>query len=187
MTHSILQSRKRLLLAWMAVLPWMAGCSKASQASDDSRLSKSDGIGMTLVVDAVEGAEMGQVVNYDDRGLIIYSSATVARHQRGILALSSGRIPLSTHAVWGRDRHYDFGHAAWYGGTILGDYTIPVAERIPDAVLHELRMHPRGNLRLKLRLKPDGVLFGWDIERTAPSADVSIFEMPGGDFAETRY
>jgi hypothetical protein len=69
---------------------------------------------------------------------------------------------------------------------ISGDYRIPVAERIPDDVLNDIRAHG-GGLRLKFRLKPDGVLFGWDIERAAPLGDVSIFQMPGGDFLETRY
>ena len=46
--------------------------------------------------------------------------------------------------------------------------------------------HPRrAALRLKFRLKPDGVLFGWDIER--PGGGISRFDMPGGDFLETRY
>ena len=40
-------------------------------------------------------------------------------------------------------------------------------------------------LRLKFCLKPDGVLFDWDIEW--PNGGFSRFDMPGGDFLETRY
>lgn len=69
---------------------------------------------------------------------------------------------------------------------IAGDYTIPVAKRIPDSVLRDIRAHG-GSLRLKFRLKPGGVLFGWDIERADPLGNVSVFEVPGGDFLETRY
>ena len=72
----------------------------------------------------------------------------------------------------------------WNEGTITGDYTVPVAERISQDVLDSIRSHG-GALRLKFRLKPDGVLFGWDIERDG--GGISKFDMPGGDFLETKY
>lgn len=188
MTNPILkQARKRKLLTLMVLLPWGAGCSKTAEAdAADGPQKRFMGIGLVLVVDAVPGAEMEGVVIYDDLGYKIYSSAVVSRKVRGIIALNRSYMPLTVRAVWGKDRHYDLSHASWYGGTILGDYTIPVAERIPDEVLNDIRAHG-GGLRLKFRLKADGVLFGWDIERPAPLGDVSIFEMPGGDFLETRY
>ncbi len=71
-----------------------------------------------------------------------------------------------------------------YYGDILGDYTIPVASRIPDAVVRDIRKSG-GSLRLKFRLKPDGVLFGWDIERF--SGGLPRHTMPGGDFLDTEY
>ena len=43
-----------------------------------------------------------------------------------------------------------------------------------------LLVSTREGSRLKFRLKPDGVLFGWDIER--PDGGLSRFDMPGGDF-----
>ena len=189
MTDSTLnQSSKRKLLKLMLLLPWSAGCSETAQADTADPQQRFKGIGLVLVVDAVSGAEMRGVAIYDDRGVEIYGSAGVARRKRGIMALSSGRVPLTVRAIW-RDNP----KAIWgknggidFDGVIVGDHTIPVAERIPDEVLNDIRAH-RGNLRLKFRLKPDGVLFGWDIERAAPLGDVSIFEMPGGDFLETRY
>lgn len=175
------------MLTLMLLLPWLAGCGKTAKADPtNDPQQRFKGIGVILVVDAVPGAKMEQVVICDDRGVQIYASSTVARRNREIMALGGTRVPLTVRAVWGKDRHYDFSHATWYGGTILGDYTIPVAERIPDEILNDIRAHG-GGLRLKFRLKPDGVLFGWDIERAAPLGDVSIFEMPGGDFLETRY
>lgn len=181
------QSRKRRLLALMALLPWAAGCSKTVHVDSAAGLQqKFKEMGLVLVVDAIVGEQMQGVVLYDDLGWEIYSSAVVARRNRSIMAIGSGRVPLTVRAIWGKDRHYDFSHATWYGGTVLGDYTVRVAERIPDEVLREIRAHG-GNLRLKFRLEAKGVLFGWDIERADPVGDVSIFEMPGGDFVETRY
>ena len=58
-----------------------------------------------------------------------------------------------------------------FEGEIAGDYTILVASRIPDDILADIRAHG-GSLRLKFRLKPDGVMLGWDIERKAPLGNV---------------
>jgi hypothetical protein len=181
------QIRKRKLLVLLAVLPWTAGCSKVVQAdvaNDQQKRFKR--LGLVLVVDAVAGARMEQVVMYEDRGYEIFSHSAVSRKNRSIMALGSERVPLTVRVVWREGAGWNKVKEVWNEGVIASDYTIPVAKRIPDEILNDIRAH-RGNLRLKFRLKPDGILFGWDIERAAPLGDVSIFEMPGGDFLETRY
>jgi hypothetical protein len=90
----------------------------------------------------------------------------IAKRQR--IAKNTGVVH---HGPWGSQ----------YSSEMLGDYTVKVAERIPDAVLADIRRQ-RGALRLKFRLKPDGVLFGWDIERGG--SGVSRFSLAGGDFRE---
>lgn len=186
MANSVLkQLKKRKLLALVALLPWLAGCSKTAQGTDDQQ-KRFKSIGLVLVVSAVADAEMHQVVFTDDRGLTIFERASVSRRNRTFMALEGGYVPLTVRVVWRNGAGWDKVKEVWNEGVIAGDYTIPVANRIPDAVLRDIREHG-GNLRLKFRLKPDGVLFGWDIERAAPLGDVSIFEMPGGDFLETRY
>lgn len=102
------------------------------------------------------------------------------------MGLGGTRVPLSVRAVWRENPKPVWGKHGGidYEGTMIGDYTIPVAERIPDEMLNDIRAQG-GALRLKFRLKPDGVLFGWDIER--PGGGISRFDMPGGDFLETRY
>lgn len=183
------QPVKRLLLKMMALCSWpAAGCSAASSSDYEGNdlQKKFQGISLTLVVDAVPGAELEGVVFYDEEGYILYASSVVAKRNREIMGLGSPRIPLTVRSiwrdkptpVWGRRGSID------YEGPIIGDYITPIAERIPAAVLNDIRLHP-GNLRLKFRLKPDGVLFGWDIERA--DGDLSRFDMPGGDFLETRY
>jgi hypothetical protein len=181
------QSNKRKMLALVLLLPWIAPCSRRAPINTKSELQQRfEGIGLILVVDAVMGAEMEQVIFYDDRGVEIYASARVARRNRGIMALGGSRVPITVRAVWREGAGWDTIREVWNEGIIVGDYTVPVAERIPDEVLKGIRAHG-GGLRLKFRLKPNGVLFGWDIERAAPLGDISIFEMPGGDFVETRY
>lgn len=50
-----------------------------------------------------------------------------------------------------------------FDGAPIVDVTVPVASRISDEALDTAR-RLRGNLRLKLRLHPETVLVGWDVE-----------------------
>lgn len=85
-----------------------------------------------------------------------------------------------------------------YVGTPLIDITVPVADRIPEDLLEDLRRDPKGTLRLKLRIHPETLLIGWDIERR-PGYDPKkldkwgeiayvgpVFSFAGGDFREAQ-
>jgi hypothetical protein len=87
------------------------------------------------------------------------------------------------------------------GGQAFYEITIPVADRIPDELLDDLRRDPRGMLRIKIRLHREDVLLGWDIERRPNpwqlpqeewfAGGVSRVPQPawthtGGDFKEAR-
>ena len=107
-------------------------------------------------------------------------------------------VPKTVHVVW-KDKSCKAimdNAKLRYEGTVIGDYTVPVAERIPDALLDDLRRDPKGNLRIKIRLKDDGVLVGWDIERrpgfdAKRARDENIhyaaeYSFVGGDFQERQ-
>jgi hypothetical protein len=186
-TASPRQPLKRRLLSLVALWPWVAGCSRAAGTDGNDPLRRFRGIGIVLVVDAVPGADLERVKFYDDRGIEIYGSSLVAKRNREILSLGGSRVPLTVRVMWREGAGWDKVRQVWNEGTVIGDYTIPVAERIPEAVLADIRAH-RGALRLKFRLKPDGLLFGWDIERDgAGTGHVFRYDMPGGDFLETHY
>lgn len=195
---------KRKLLALLAGLPLLTACVSAEvratrkageereKAYHDSltpnkraALRRFRGIGIQLVVDAIAGAEMGGVKIYSDNGYSIFSSGSVALRKRSISDVGSARVPLWVRVTWKKPIVV----SSDWDGPIIGDYTIPVAERIPDEVLESLRKDP-GMLRIKLRLHPNGVYFGWDIERRPgykPGYSVSaVHDMPGGDFQEAR-
>jgi len=73
---------------------------------------------------------------------------------------------------------------AFYGGKTLGNYTVPVASRIPESLLEDRRRNG-GGFRLKIRIHPDGPLIGWDLERgVGTGPDGSKFHHAGGDFQE---
>jgi hypothetical protein len=174
--------------------------------NEQATLRRFRGVGIQLVVDALAGARMEGVKIYSDNGYSIFGSAGVSQGKQ-IRDVGSARVPLwvrviwreKPKAIWGKDGGID------WDGPIIGDYTIPVAERIPVEVLESLRKDPRGSLRIKFRLHPDGVYFGWDIERR-PGYDPSKraeyrkweeehkmalhfppgYEHTGGDFKESR-
>jgi hypothetical protein len=147
-----------------------------------------DGMGLTLVVDAVQGAEMLGVEFFaDEREYPFYARSLQKKTGRAIMAFPSGVVPERVRVTWrksGSETYFDKSGRIRYSAPIVGDYTFPVASRIPDEVIHEIRKNG-GGLRLKFRLKPDGVLFGWDIERF--SGGLPRHSMPGGDFLETEY
>ena len=96
-------------------------------------------------------------------------------------------IPKSIRVTWRQGEYRYMDHGGWTGGTVLGDYTVPVAERIPDDVLDYVRNHTAA-LRLKIRLKDDGVLIGWDVEDWYAVAGGRTFRhvLAGGDFREDK-
>jgi hypothetical protein len=190
-----MQGIKRKLMSALLLLPVavMLTVCKASAMGHRPQLGAAqqrfDGMGLTLVVDAVAGAEMlGVEFFVDGSDRPFYAKSRMVRGNREIMAFPGGAVPQQVRVVW-RDsdkliRRPDRPQSKTYAGNILGDYTLPIASRIPDDVVREIRKNG-GGLRLKFRLKLDGVLFGWDIERF--SGGLPRHSMPGGDFLETWY
>jgi hypothetical protein len=187
------QLTKRTVLKLLAAWPWLAACTGNARSASGDRF---DRISLILVVDAVPTAELRGVKFYDDLGYEVFSSSLVARRNRAIMGFGSSRMPRMVRVVWREGAGWDDVKKVWNEGQIAGDYIVDVAERIPDAVIANIRTHG-GGLRLKFRLKPDGVLFGWDIERSLPipgcdpkqnaTCLATHFFSPGGDFLDTRY
>lgn len=87
--------------------------------------------------------------------------------------------------------------APYFDGPPLVDVTVPVAERIPEETLDDLR-NSGGVFRLKLRIHPETLLVGWDIERRPgdfpgrkDTSGIPIYVPPqysniGGDFCEQQ-
>lgn len=189
---------KRKLLAFLCSMPWLSACRAgpdpypAGDPAEDALRQRFRGLSVVLVVDAAEGAEMEGVKIHSDNGGQIFSHGGVSGPRHSISAIGSARVPRwvrvswrkNPRAIWGKHGGID------WEGPIIGDHTLSVAERIPDAVLESLRKNPKGDLRIKFRLHPNGVYFGWDIERRPglkPGLSVSpVYELAGGDFQEAR-
>ena len=133
-----------------------------------------------------------------------YIEASAALSAGGSSMSTINEIPIRLKVIW---REKDPVHpilfrgsnsttGVWSGGKIIASFEIPVADRIPDALLDDLRRDPRGGLRIKIRLHREGVLLGWDIERRpgydpkkrdswgSPVYVGAVHSFFGGDFRE---
>jgi hypothetical protein len=136
---------------------------------------------------AISGVDRKGVSIINKKNLDIYAKSLVSKRTRETLSYggASFSIPKTARVTWREGENlYNFRAQRYDGGIVTGDYTIDVASRIPDEVLDSIRKNG-GALRLKFRLKNDGVLFGWDIERS--DGRYLSYEMPGGDFLDTKY
>jgi hypothetical protein len=186
-------TKRKLMMSFLAVpvIAWLTACKVFSSGQNpplSATQRRFEDMGMILVVDAVEGAEMLGVEFFADGiEFPFYARSLQKKTGRAIMAFPSGVVPEQVRVIWraNADEGYtDQYNGIRYSAPIVGDFTFPVASRIPDEIAKEIRKHG-GGLRLKFRLKPDGVMFGWDIERF--SGGLPRHSMPGGDFLETWY
>lgn len=140
-----------------------------------------------LIVNAVKDAEMlGVEMFADGMEKPFYRKARSTYKNTDKMSFPLPRIPQEVRVIWrGQDRGWDKVNRVWNDGSIAGDYTIPVASRIPTSVFEEIERNG-GALRIKFRLKPDGVMLGWDIMREGKGKYTFDYEMAGGDFREAR-
>jgi hypothetical protein len=145
-----------------------------------------------IVVDGF--GEKGCVVMYDDKGQVFFNQGSVSIKNSAIYDDGRMRTPVTLRVIWraANDRkcRMDGRTGIFEGGTLIGDYTVPIASRIPDDLLEAVRQG-KGTFRLKIRVADDGPLIGWDIE-SRPDYDPNkkhlynppYHRMVGGDFKE---
>jgi hypothetical protein len=203
----MMDEMKRKFLSLLASLPLLNACSVNGADNSNTRLPdaygndqamrdrfKRVGVG-ELILDAVN--LKNGVTFYDEKGQVINATGTLAPRRVDKAAYPGGErgVPKTVRATWRTGKfEQKAGGGGWVGGSIIGDYTIPVAERIPDEVLDYIRKNG-GALRIKLRLKDDGIMLGWDVQvhrsfkPNAKPEDVGYLEyvLPGGDFLDTKY
>ncbi len=215
-----MNSYRRQMLIAGCVLPLglSTACSPKAESSaraDDRVLTPEEqkwkhkfrGIrGGQLVVDAF-GRKRGVTI-FSENGQRFFSSSSLG--SGGATTHAYGAefgVPISLRATWRkevesgtpeeREKNAIRPTGPWGeygGGIVVGDVTVPVAERIPDDILDHLRSGGGGGFRLKLRLADDTLLVGWDIESRPgynpnnrdengnPYYVPPVYSMVGGDF-----
>jgi hypothetical protein len=190
--HTLLLTKRRTLVVGIASALALSACAMgprenlANLSEEDKMLSERfRGLrGGVLRVDAV-GYPKQYVSITTETGARLDGSATLTT--RNVMTSSFGGgptiVPKSVRATWKKDGPPVSSNSSgnWNGGTIIGDYTVPVAQRIPQAILDDVRKNG-GALRLKIRLHDEGIYIGWDVEYFLGSG--IGYRMAGGDFRE---
>ena len=108
-----------------------------------------------------------------ENGLVFQRSAGGFSHKQNLISSYGGAGP-GDHLVVPKTlrmiRHEEGARMLFnakpfvaFEGAVVADVTVPVASRIPDEALDTAR-RLGGSLRLKLRLTPETILVGWDVE-----------------------
>jgi hypothetical protein len=184
---------RRRLLMWAAA--GVAGCDRLAAVvqpgpplSDEDKALKHKFRGLNggqLRVDSL--FEVNGLNIFDERGKLFFSRASFippTGNDIGSYGADFG-VPKTLRVEWRdkiemvEDPHLrGIPDGAFHGGTVLGDYTVPVASRIPDDLLDAMRRGV-GGFRLKIRIHRDGPLIGWDLSR-----GFNLQYFAGGDFRE---
>jgi hypothetical protein len=153
------------------------------------------------------GSNKENITIYNEKGVFWRSELQIGRGARKSTYTDAIYLPKEIRVEWRTDYKSgtrgkpnsrgrpDGTNLGWEGGTVLGDYTVPLATRIPDEVLDYIRANG-GALRVKVRLKDNGVAVGWDVERRVPIPNLPAgytgakngieYVMAGGDFREAQ-
>jgi hypothetical protein len=209
---------RRRIVNFSLVLVGLSGVSACAQSvsQSPSRMSaEAEQVRMNRFQDVGSAewilstlSELSYIHIYDQDGRIISAPSGLVGQGGGRFSIN--RIPIQLKVTWrekdlqnpiinrGMGPTNSVYREVWSGGKITGSFEIPVAERIPDELLDDLRRDPKGSLRIKVRLHRDGVLLGWDIERR-PGYDRNkrdiygeaayvgpVHSFAGGDFREAE-
>jgi len=197
---------KRKLTILLALFPLLGSCADMNiygkpiaqlpDAYGDDEALRTRFRGVTvgeLVTDSL--TVIKGVVFYDDRGYVIDSRSVSGPNGRQRSSYPGGErgVPTKVRATWRENPKAvwgKYGGIEWEGA-ILGDYTVSVAERIPDETLDYIRQN-KTSLRLKFRLYDMGILVGWDVPKPFSGQRVNgryypiEYVLVGGDFKEAH-
>lgn len=174
--------RRTILVLALSALALFACASPSKPQTDRERRNW----GFVVHYKLTFGAETKRgVEGRTDSELYIFGKGTLNARNGGTNAYGGSRyqsFPKWVRVTW-RQGDFVLGNNGWKGGTIVGDYTVPVLERIPEEVFAYVRAQRGRVIRLKFSIHDEGVLFGWDVQdrgkdRKGPIRHV----MAGGDW-----
>lgn len=203
-------NRRRLLQYGMCTwITPLSGCQPAAPPTGEVHYTDEEKVqmhrfrgiaGFELTIDGMR--EPLAAVILDDTGYPITTSNYSAERDAKYLRATGATGPMSCLSVKVYQKDAAGDGCGPKGelllkGKLLGEYKVPIAKRIPDELLVDLRKNG-GGLRIKVRLHRDGVLVGWDIERR-PGYDprkrdqwgsavyvAPVHSFAGGDFREAE-
>lgn len=173
---------RRQLITLAAVSPCMAAC-----ASTLGQAVRSQRVGMVVEESLAPGAATKEgIQGISDSGQQLFASIRLDSRNDSIGSYGATTVPRWVQVTWraGPGIDMDWKTRVWIGGTVVGDFTVPVLERIPTQVFERIRAAPGRALRLRFRIRDDGVGFGWAIQQAGKSIPYDI--QRGGDFVDSN-
>jgi len=112
----------------------------------------------------------------------MFAHAALNPRNGAISSYGGSSIPRFVRVIWRTDiTHNNY----WTSGRIIGDYTVPVRDRIPPEIINYVAAAPRRALVLRFRIKDDSVLLAWDVQQPTPTGYGGWdYVMHGGDFLD---
>ena len=171
--------KRRTMLTMAAMFPWLGACAgPTEQAGMDAR-----SMGMVVEYQLAPCASTKEGVNaVADTGYRLFGpSLMTPTGGGGINHLGGAAMPRWVRVTW---REGTIPGERWTTGKVIGDYTVSVLERIPPEAFVLVKAAPGRVLRLRLRIKDDGVLFGWAVQQEGKTTFYDIRR--GGDFTDSK-
>jgi hypothetical protein len=191
---NVLRSSKRRFTLFLGTLTFSAIFAPRRAHGDTDLESRFAGIRGVVVTNSLEKGSTPKrfVTAISETGTQLFAPAVISERSRDTLSYTGGTLPVprEVRITWREDADVQrvlYGEGeGWIGGRIAGDYTVEVANRIPSEVLDYVRSGRGRSLRLKFRLKDDGVLFAWDVQEryTTQYGSGLRYKLPGGDFLD---
>jgi hypothetical protein len=138
------------------------------------------GIGMVVEDSLAPGAAVKEgIQGVSDTGRELFGHAGLNAKNGGTSTYGGAAIPRWVRVTWREGA--DAAHGLyWTTGKVVGDYTVPVLERIPAEAFALARAGRKRFLVLRFRVRDDGVDFGWMV-RLQDGVPFEVL-MKGGDF-----
>lgn len=149
------------------------------------------GRGMVVVDDLAKGAAPKEGLRaISDAGNGLFSHMKLTQNGGSTSSFGGGTnmsFPRWVNVRWRRGPGIDTvsSQEEFAGGTIVGDYTVEVLNRIPEEIFRYVNSGRGRTIVLRFRIKDDGVLLAWDVQETVmhPSGGRGlVFSLHGGDF-----
>jgi hypothetical protein len=77
--------------------------------------------------------------------------------------------------------------SVWTGGTVVGQYRIEVASRIPQDVINYASAERGRAIKLMFRILDDAVVLGWSVQEASKMGGGWIYSNFGGDFVPAEW
>lgn len=176
---------KKKLLLLFCTMTFTLCFTACAQFADPIVNKKSRDFGIVVQYSLASSSSNKKGVNAStESGKRIFGPSTLTQKNSGIISIDNGRymsIPNWVRVTW-REGVDEENGLYWTTGKIVGNYKVDVLNRIPLDAFKLIESTPDTSLKLKFRIKNDGVLFGWSVEQHVIGGYKDIKR--GGDFID---